>query len=140
MNRIGMGELIIILVIAIVVLGPDKVPQLAQALGKGIRSMKKYIHETTKDLEEIQELKDLQKEVTDIQKDLKTMGQELEKSVKAETAAVEKELAATEKAITVPAETKETAEPAGPDTSAEKESIPEAETASQNSQEEINNG
>jgi sec-independent protein translocase protein TatA len=37
----GMPELIIILVIALVVVGPAKLPQLGQALGGSIRSFKK---------------------------------------------------------------------------------------------------
>lgn len=133
MGKIGMGELLLILVIAIVVLGPDKVPQVARALGKGIRSVKKYIHETTKDLEDIQELKDLQKDVTDIQKDLKVMGQGLEHSLKTEVQTVENDIASAEEAITSAVEAPE-AEPA------ETDIIPETVPVSNTTQEESNNG
>lgn len=37
----GMPEMIIILVLALVVVGPAKLPQLGQALGSGIRNFKK---------------------------------------------------------------------------------------------------
>lgn len=37
----GMPEMIIILVIALVVFGPAKLPQLGQSLGAGIRNFKK---------------------------------------------------------------------------------------------------
>lgn len=37
----GMPEMIIVLVIALVVFGPAKLPQLGQALGSGIRNFKK---------------------------------------------------------------------------------------------------
>jgi sec-independent protein translocase protein TatA len=37
----GMPEMIMILVIALVVVGPSKIPQLGQALGSGIRNFKK---------------------------------------------------------------------------------------------------
>lgn len=37
----GMPEIIIICVIALVVVGPSKLPQLGQALGSGIRNFKK---------------------------------------------------------------------------------------------------
>jgi len=37
----GMPEMIMILVIALVVVGPAKLPQLGQALGSGIRNFKK---------------------------------------------------------------------------------------------------
>jgi sec-independent protein translocase protein TatA len=36
-----MGELVLILVIALLVLGPTKLPALASGLGKAIRSFKK---------------------------------------------------------------------------------------------------
>lgn len=41
MFGIGMPEMIIILVIALVVVGPGKLPQLGQALGSSIRNFKK---------------------------------------------------------------------------------------------------
>lgn len=41
MFGIGMPEMIIILVLALIVVGPAKLPQLGQALGSGIRNFKK---------------------------------------------------------------------------------------------------
>lgn len=41
----GMPEIVIILVIALVVFGPAKLPQLGQSLGGAIRSFKKGINE-----------------------------------------------------------------------------------------------
>jgi len=37
----GMPEMIMVLIIALVVVGPSKLPQLGQALGSGIRNFKK---------------------------------------------------------------------------------------------------
>ena len=37
----GMPEMVILLVIALVVFGPAKLPQLGQSLGAGIRNFKK---------------------------------------------------------------------------------------------------
>lgn len=37
MGRLGFGELILILVIALVVFGPAKLPEIGKAVGKGIR-------------------------------------------------------------------------------------------------------
>lgn len=45
MFGIGMPEMIIILVIALVVVGPSKLPQLGQSLGGAIKSFKKGINE-----------------------------------------------------------------------------------------------
>lgn len=81
--KIGWGEFLIILVIAILVVGPDKMPKLAQSLGKAIRSVKKYVNETAKELESIEELKNVKDDIQSIQKDVSSMGRELEKSVAA---------------------------------------------------------
>ena len=41
MLGLGMGELLLILAIALLVFGPTKLPQLASGLGKAVRSFKK---------------------------------------------------------------------------------------------------
>ena len=39
--KLGMGELVVILIIVIVLFGANKIPQLGAGLGQGIRSFKK---------------------------------------------------------------------------------------------------
>ena len=60
MFGIGLPELIIIMVIALIVIGPKKLPELARALGKGMAEFRKATHELKESLdldEEIQEVK-----------------------------------------------------------------------------------
>ncbi|WP_242396033.1 twin-arginine translocase TatA/TatE family subunit [Anaeromyxobacter oryzisoli] len=45
MPRLGMPELIVILLIVVVLFGASKLPQLGAGLGQGIRSFKKALSE-----------------------------------------------------------------------------------------------
>jgi sec-independent protein translocase protein TatA len=49
MGSIGMPELMVILIIVLIIFGANKLPQIGEGLGKGIRNFKKGI----KDKEEI---------------------------------------------------------------------------------------
>ena len=52
MFGIGMQELIIIAIIALIVVGPKKLPDLAKTLGKGFNEFKKATEGVTEDLKE----------------------------------------------------------------------------------------
>ncbi len=52
MFGIGMPELMIILVIALVVIGPQKLPGLAQSLGKGLAEFKRASNDFRRSVEE----------------------------------------------------------------------------------------
>ena len=52
MFGMGMGELLLILVVALLVVGPDKLPQAAKAIGKGIRDFRRHSQELQSTLEQ----------------------------------------------------------------------------------------
>lgn len=63
MFGIGLPELIIIMVIALIVIGPSKLPDLARALGKGMAEFRKAT-------QEIKDSLDLDEGIQDIKEDL----------------------------------------------------------------------
>ena len=93
MFNIGFAELMLILLVAFVVVGPRDLPKVAAALGRGVRTIKKFMQEfqdetgigevvdefkkTSRDLEKTfreadpaKELKQAQKDVEDAVKDV----------------------------------------------------------------------
>jgi len=49
-GRLGTGELMLILGIALVVVGPGKLPELGKSLGKSISEFKKFSKEIKEDI------------------------------------------------------------------------------------------
>ena len=67
MFGIGMPELLLILAIALIVVGPKKLPELARALGRGIAEFKKATNELKESLETNADFSDLKKSFDGIQ-------------------------------------------------------------------------
>ena len=64
MFGIGLPELFIILVIALVVLGPDKLPDLARAIGKGIGEFRRATDDIKQSFNSDDELRELKTSLT----------------------------------------------------------------------------
>ena len=65
MFGIGLPELIIILVIALIVIGPSKLPDLARALGKGMAEFRKATQEIKNSLDMDEDIQEVKKDLVD---------------------------------------------------------------------------
>lgn len=68
-GRLGTGELILILAIALIVVGPSKLPELGKAVGKTFNEFKKFSKDIKEDLSlEDKPVKVANHETTEIKK------------------------------------------------------------------------
>ncbi len=70
MGQLGFQELLVIFIIALLVFGPKKLPELGKSLGKGLREFKRATNELKSTFDE--QVRDADKEFKDLEKDLKT--------------------------------------------------------------------
>jgi len=65
MFGIGFPELLIILVIALIVIGPKRLPELAKALGRGMAEFKKAVEEVKSEIDIDTEIPDIKRDIMD---------------------------------------------------------------------------
>ena len=75
MGQLGFSEMLMIFVIALLVFGPKKLPELGKSLGKGIREFKKATDELKSNWDD--QVKDIAQPLNDVKKDIHSMGQNL---------------------------------------------------------------
>jgi Tat protein translocase TatB subunit len=70
MFGIGMPEFLLILVVALVVLGPKRLPELARSLGRGLAELKKTTGDLKQNIDFGDELNKVQKDLQEVKSDL----------------------------------------------------------------------
>src|SRR5262249_28591415 len=75
MGQLGFSEMLLIFIVALLVFGPKKLPELGKSLGKGIREFKKATEELKSNWED--QVKDITQPLNDVKQDIHSMGQNL---------------------------------------------------------------
>src|SRR5262249_53703110 len=75
MGNLGFSEMLIIFVVALLVFGPKKLPELGKSLGKGIREFRKATDELKSSWEE--QVRDIQSPLNDVKNDIRNVSQDL---------------------------------------------------------------
>jgi TatA/E family protein of Tat protein translocase len=90
-GSIGVPELIVIFIIALLIFGPKKLPEVGKSVGKAIREFKKASDELRNKVEdefnawEIKnEIKDVEKDLTSVTTDLNNLQDSIKKDLKAD--------------------------------------------------------
>ena len=127
MFNIGAGEILLVLVVAFVIVGPDDLPKVARWLGRMVRKLRTLIRdikaetgwdEVEKEVREVQKdvkqtvremdisadlkdaVKDVNQEINGISRDMKADFRELDKQTKADMKSLDDDI----RAVTAPAE------------------------------------
>src|SRR5712692_7399521 len=75
MGQLGFSEMLVIFIVALLVFGPKKLPELGKSLGKGIREFKKATDELKSNWDD--QVKDISAPLNDVKKDIHNMGQDM---------------------------------------------------------------
>jgi sec-independent protein translocase protein TatA len=75
MGQLGFQELLIIFVIALLVFGPKKLPELGKSLGKGLREFKKATEDLKSNWED--QMKEVEAPIRETAKDIESTSNEV---------------------------------------------------------------
>jgi len=81
MFDIGFSELLVIAVVALIVIGPERLPGLARTLGHLFGRMQRYVNDVKADIAREMELEELKKLQSSMEDAARSFGQSVEKSV-----------------------------------------------------------
>ena len=100
MFDIGFSEIVVIAVVALVVLGPEKLPKTARTLGHLFGRLQRYVNDVKRDIQRELELDELRK----LQQNVQSAAKEIETSMAAATRDVEQNVRDVEAALSATAD------------------------------------
>ncbi len=77
---LSFSEILAIIVIAVLVFGPQKIPEIARGLGNGIRTLRNASDEIKREI--MKETEDFKNPITEIEKEIKDAGESMEKEIR----------------------------------------------------------
>ena len=95
MFDVGFSELVVIAVVALIVIGPERLPKAARTMGHLFGRLQRYVNEVKSDISremELDELRKLQKEVQSAAQDLKSSVENAASDAQAGIRSVEQQL------------------------------------------------
>ena len=95
MFDIGFSEILVIAVVALIVIGPQRLPGVARTLGHLFGRMQRYVNDVKADIQremELDELKKLRQDVEDSARSIEDAARSFESSVNKEVNAAQEEL------------------------------------------------
>lgn len=75
MGQLGFSEMLVIFVVALLVFGPKKLPELGKSLGKGIREFRKATDDLKHSWEE--QVKDVENPVKEVTREIQQVGNDM---------------------------------------------------------------
>ena len=85
MFDIGFSEIVVIAVVALIVLGPERLPKAARTMGHLFGRLQRYVNDVKSDINREMELEELKK----LQQEVKTAARDIEHSVSTAVSSVE---------------------------------------------------
>jgi sec-independent protein translocase protein TatB len=95
MFDVGFSEIVMIAVVALIVIGPEKLPKTARMLGHLFGRLQRYVNEVKADINremELDELRKLQREVKGVASDLQQSMTSMATDVRSEMQSVQRQL------------------------------------------------
>jgi len=123
--KIGFMEILVIFVVALLVIGPDKLPEYMKKLGVALREFKKASSELTKDIREdvVQPLQEMKRPLDEAVAPINDLAKDLQKELNSVTAPLND----LTKPVSTPAPEAPAAQEQAPQTGAAEAEAPEAQ-------------
>jgi sec-independent protein translocase protein TatB len=105
MFDVGFSEIVVIAVVALIVIGPERLPKVARTLGHMFGRLQRYVNEVKADITremELEELRKLQTQVQDAARDIEQSVSSAAREVEGGVRSVEAQLNAAEAANAAP--------------------------------------